>query len=415
MKITRFQANGIFSCGEIDLDLKDRGLVLVTGYSKDEGSSNGAGKSSVANKGIIWTLFGVTAGGLRGDGVTNRHLAGSKKQVFGEVTIESGDNVCYTIRRERPSSLKLFLADTEISGKTAADTQEQINRILGFDYKTFIQTSFFGQGRTLSYASLTPKGQKEVLESILPMEEVDKWAKYATDQWKLVSVEAAKVDKLASAAFTRLITLKEEHENVKRYAENFEESRQGAVEHAVQQANLVDTRYDGTLFDLHKELNQYSGLDKPEIDQEFSNRKAKFQTELEVNDDVLKSAHHSLSGWTTQRNAYLKQQQELDQGLECPVCLRPFEGSRSKEDHEEAHKLIAAKIDEATINVSLATEAVSHYTKEYHRLSEAISNIQVQIIELGKMRKEKAEIEHKIAMLDQKREAEKQRFLEEAE
>jgi DNA repair exonuclease SbcCD ATPase subunit len=62
------------------------------------------------------------------------------------------------------------------------DTQRLIDQLLGADFKTFIQTAYFGQGRTIHYASLTPREQKAVLENILPMEDVDRWAGYAEKQ-----------------------------------------------------------------------------------------------------------------------------------------------------------------------------------------------------------------------------------------
>jgi len=72
MNILRMSAQNLFSTIQVELDLEDRGLLLIDGMSEDEGCSNGAGKSTVANKIILWTLFGRTAGGLKADNVVNR-------------------------------------------------------------------------------------------------------------------------------------------------------------------------------------------------------------------------------------------------------------------------------------------------------------------------------------------------------
>lgn len=178
MKLLSLEVQNLFSLGKVTVNLNSRGLVLVTGVSEDSpGGSNGAGKSSLANKSIIWILYGQTPHGLKADKVKNRHTKGKAK---GIVVFEGVDGREYRIERERPSKLSLFIEGQDVSQKDSKDTQVLINRALGRDFKTFIQTDFFGQGRMMSYANLPPAGQKAVLEQILPMEDLDKWAKTTT-------------------------------------------------------------------------------------------------------------------------------------------------------------------------------------------------------------------------------------------
>ena len=112
MKLLNFKFNNIFALGKGEISLDDRGLVLVTGYSEDEGDANGAGKSSLANKGICWTLYGQTAGGLKADGVINRH---GTKSGWGEITYLGNDGKKYTVRRERPVKLTLRQGKKDLS------------------------------------------------------------------------------------------------------------------------------------------------------------------------------------------------------------------------------------------------------------------------------------------------------------
>jgi DNA repair exonuclease SbcCD ATPase subunit len=170
MKLLSFTWNNIFSLGKGSLCLDDRGLTLVTGFSEDEGSSNGAGKSSLANKAILWVLYGQTAGGLRADAIVNRH---GKKSGWGEIAFHADDGTLYTVRRARPAKLTLMREDTDISAKKATETQLLIDQALGQSFQTFIQANMFGQGRTLSYASLPGAEQKKVLEQILPIQTLD--------------------------------------------------------------------------------------------------------------------------------------------------------------------------------------------------------------------------------------------------
>jgi len=173
LRILNLSASNVFSLGEVQVPLHNRGLVLVTGYSADEGGANGAGKSSLANKAILWCLFGQTAGGLRADEVVNRHTA---PPCFVEITFQGSDGKDYIVKRSRkPSSLELHCGTERLTQRNEKETQELINRALGRNYETFVYSDFFGQGRDDNFLSLNPKDQKAILERILPISQVSKW------------------------------------------------------------------------------------------------------------------------------------------------------------------------------------------------------------------------------------------------
>jgi len=203
MRLISLIAENVFSIGYVELDLTKRGVLLVTGYSEDEGSANGAGKSSVANKAILWGLYGRTASGSRADSVINCHNPKFKALVTIEFNSDNGDK--YIISRSRnPNKLRLCGIDgTDFSSRNEAETQEKINGLLGKDFDTFIQTDFFGQGREASYVALKPADQKAVLESILPIEKLNIWADKAWEGMKSYENQLAKtsnqVEKTKSA------------------------------------------------------------------------------------------------------------------------------------------------------------------------------------------------------------------------
>ncbi|MDY6957704.1 MAG: AAA family ATPase [Halobacteriota archaeon] len=189
MRLLRLRASKLFSIGDepVEISLDNLGLVLITGRSVDEGSSNGSGKSTVANKAIIWTLFGQTAGGIRGDSVINRHLGGSG--TFGEVILEGDKGDRYRIvRKRKPSSLSLEkysffdTSFTDITLRSQTETQKLINEIIGRDINSFIQTDFFGQGRSQSFLALSPAQQIELVEQILPISNINEWIEYAKEE-----------------------------------------------------------------------------------------------------------------------------------------------------------------------------------------------------------------------------------------
>jgi DNA repair exonuclease SbcCD ATPase subunit len=186
VKPISIEIDNLYSIGHIEESLENRGLLLVSGYSKDDHTANGSGKSSFANKCLVWTKYGKT---LSGHTVpVNRYT--SKKSGYGRYVFQTNDSPDqrYRITRgKNPSTLKLeqrvMLPDTwvDISAKKMSDTQSMIDLLLGRNFDTFSQTDAFGQGRMLDYIQLTPKARKEVLEQILPMEMLDQWAGHSEE------------------------------------------------------------------------------------------------------------------------------------------------------------------------------------------------------------------------------------------
>ncbi len=174
MKLIRLRADKVFSLGRINESLENLGLTMVTGFSHDENSANGAGKSSFTRNALLWGLYGQIMGGARGDDVINRHTNG--KDCYVEIDFRGVDEQVYElVRTKNPNGLKLTCEDKDLSCKLEKDTQQLINKALGRDFKSFIQTDFFGQGRKLSFFELIPSEQKEIIDDILPLEYLTEW------------------------------------------------------------------------------------------------------------------------------------------------------------------------------------------------------------------------------------------------
>lgn len=183
MRLLRFKAQNLFSLGNVDLDLDKRGLLLITGHSLDEGGANGSGKSSLSNKGLLWTLYGSTASGERADAAINR-FAEADSTCVGLLDLESNSGNQYRVVRSRcPNRLSVVDLSTgaDISCKTEKETQALINKIVGRTRETFLQTDFFGQGKLAAFLDLTPKAQVELLETILPFDRLAELAEKTKD------------------------------------------------------------------------------------------------------------------------------------------------------------------------------------------------------------------------------------------
>jgi DNA repair exonuclease SbcCD ATPase subunit len=189
VKLLSLKAHNVFSIGTVELDLKDRGLTLVTGWSYDDNNGNMAGKSSVANHCISWGLYGRTVHGIKADDVINTSIPHAKHCGV-TLHFEGIDGCEYRIYRARkPKSLVLSIKNVDedewgdLSKRNEKDTQELIDKLLGRDHRTFIQSDFFGQGRERSFLALAGSDQRAVIEEILPLTSLEGWSENAKEEY----------------------------------------------------------------------------------------------------------------------------------------------------------------------------------------------------------------------------------------
>lgn len=173
MKIVKLQIENFLVIGEAEVDLKDRGLMLVQGVNDDDSSasSNGAGKSSIADA-ICWGIYGVTARDVSGDDVVNDKVS---KDCSVIVTIEDGDERYQIMRFRKHKDFKnaLMLGKyvnekggyyNDITKGTTALTQEAINKIMGCSVEVFRSAVYAGQEQMPDLPGMTDKQLKLIIE-----------------------------------------------------------------------------------------------------------------------------------------------------------------------------------------------------------------------------------------------------------
>lgn len=163
--------NGFLSYrGEIELDFDQIDLACVIGQ-------NGAGKSSLLDA-ITWALFGKARS--VDDDLINLHQV--QAIIWFEFFYE--DQLYRIERSKKRGGTKQVLLNVwnpvdemwmDFSEGTNTATQEKIERILKMDYETFINASFFLQGKADQFAQQRPADRKKTLAKIL---ELDIWEQY---------------------------------------------------------------------------------------------------------------------------------------------------------------------------------------------------------------------------------------------
>lgn len=168
---------------------KHSGLTLIEGENQDDPSSisNGAGKSSIF-EGLRWVLFGSTLRGLASDEVVNSQVG---KDCMVGVWFEV-DGKSYLLQRYRKhrtlkNSVHLLTYNDKgqweaINTKSDKDTTELVSRLIGADERVFDSIVFLGYGFGNSFAGLTDKEQKQILENILGISYLSELLERARDR-----------------------------------------------------------------------------------------------------------------------------------------------------------------------------------------------------------------------------------------
>src|SRR6266487_2598837 len=166
----------------VELDFTTFDLACISGH-------NGAGKSSLLDA-ITWALFGEARG--KSSEVIN--LNSSAAEVA--LTFRHEENT-YRIQRTLPRNKSTVLEFQvknhdgwrALTEKTTRETQERIEQTLRLDYDTFVNASFFLQGKADQFTQQNPTKRKEVLSNILGLEMWEQYKNRSAERRKIIERE----------------------------------------------------------------------------------------------------------------------------------------------------------------------------------------------------------------------------------
>lgn len=169
----------------VELDFSGFDLACISG-------ANGAGKSSLLDA-ITWALFGQAR--RRDDAIINAHCNAA------EVVLDfhyEGNH--YRVQRSKPSGktglLEFYVRDgtdgwRPLTEHSLRETEAHIQRTIRMDYETFINASFFLQGKADQFAQQRPGDRKRILASILGLEVWETYRERAAERRRNLENEQA--------------------------------------------------------------------------------------------------------------------------------------------------------------------------------------------------------------------------------
>ncbi len=207
---------------------------------------NGAGKSSLLDA-FTWSLFGEA----RGKGTEIINLNQDVKAAEVALTFEYEGNV-YRVQRTLPRNkstvLEFQVQDGDmwrpLTEKTTRETQSRIEQTLRLDYETFINASFFLQGKADQFTQKKASDRKAVLSSILGLEIWDTYKDRAAERRRTLELEINEIDGRVAEIDAEL---SEEDERQRRLGELEESLKQLTRAREAQESALENIRRNAAL------------------------------------------------------------------------------------------------------------------------------------------------------------------------
>ena len=159
--------------------------LLVGNIEGDYSKSNGSGKSAVFEA-ITWSLFNNSRSSSKNDNI--RWGQDSCKVEIEFLHEEDKYKVVRERYRKSSTSNVYFFREnslgewTDLTKETATETNNYITRVIGMDYKTFLNTVYFRQNDISEFAEADPGSKKEIIKNIVDISKWDVYEKKAKEK-----------------------------------------------------------------------------------------------------------------------------------------------------------------------------------------------------------------------------------------
>lgn len=305
-----------------ELDFRSFDLACISG-------PNGAGKSSLLDA-MTWALFGEARG--KSSDIINLNSTAAEVAL----TFTHEDNT-YRVQRTLPrnkSTILEFQVQSDggwrpLTEKTTRDTQARIEQTLHLDYDTFVNASFFLQGKADQFTQQNPGKRKEVLSNILGLEMWEEYKNRSSERRKLIEREVdaiqariEEIDAELSEEDSRKTRLAELESTLKQLTtartaqESVLESIKMTVAALDEQRKLVDTLNAS----LERSRSQLSGLearlaDKQADHDSYANLVDRAK-EIESKHKEWQKVRKDLEGWDRTASQFHEHEKERTPLLE---------------------------------------------------------------------------------------------------
>ncbi|EAS5283875.1 exonuclease [Salmonella enterica] len=252
MKFLKLQVENFMALANADIELDQRGLVLIQGINSGDSSaaSNGAGKSTLMNS-LMWCLYGETAHGVKGDDVLS---TGHEKNCRVMVTIEDEGKRYAIIRHRKHKEFKNRLIvrgeDGDMTKGKDTLTQEFVERLIGASKEVFMASIYASQEAMPDLPGMSDKNLKTIVEEAAGVDRLTKAYAIARERANAAAARMETTKTKMDACLSLVESSQNELESAKTSSAAWERDRDKRLD--VARADLVGAEV--TLTEVEMEL-----------------------------------------------------------------------------------------------------------------------------------------------------------------
>jgi exonuclease SbcC len=363
----------------VELDFNGIDLACISGH-------NGAGKSSLLDA-ITWTLFGE-ARGKSSDVINLNQDIKAAEIVFTFSHEQNTYRVQRTLPRNKSTVLEFQIQNGEawrpLTEKTTRDTQARIEQTLRLDYETFVNASFFLQGKADEFTQQNATKRKEVLSNILGLEIWDEYKNRTAEKRKAIEREVDEIDGRVAEIDAELAeeeTRKNRLEEIQRTLNQLSAAREA------QESALENIRKSAALLNEQRKLTSTlsTSLERARFSlKSIESRLAAKQAEGVAYADLVNRAKEIEATY----KAWQKARKELEEWEKTASQFREHEKERApllekiaveKARLEEEKRALLAEADEISNQLSANSDLKNEIAKAQKLLAEAEEKIKTRV------------------------------------
>jgi exonuclease SbcC len=391
----RLQIVGFLSYhNPVEIDFTGFDIACISG-------SNGAGKSSILDA-ITWVLFGEAR--RHDDAVINQRTQRENKPA--KITLDfEYEGSLYRVQRskhkDKTTTLDFYISIKDdrwksLTASSLRSTEEYIQQTLHLDYETFVNASFFLQGKADMFAQQKPSDRKRILSSILRL---DVWEEYKEETATRRRVSESSLTVCENMLSSINETLGEEYSRRETLNNLIEEQGEAykllnANKKILDKQHLVTSQYETEQAQLNKLISEINDLQYSIGEKlgQLEDRKSE-QDEYSL---LLKHEYETKAGY--------KEFQEYQGALEdynaAAVLYHKYSAERdvTLSQIESIRKILQNNIDNLTVRESEVVDLEQHC----NILSKQIAGYQDTIIAKEEELKVRTKLEKELQELEAK-------------
>ncbi len=360
----------------VELDFHSFEVACISGQ-------NGAGKSSLLDA-MTWSLFGEARG--KSSDVINLHTDVKAAEVV--FTFQHEQNT-YRVQRSLPRGKSTVLEFQvlhphpegeggwkPLTEKTTRDTQTRIEQTLRLDYETFVNASFFLQGKADQFTQQNASRRKDVLSNILGLEIWEEYKTRTADKRKFIE---SRVDEIEGRIAEIDAELAEEQARTSRLEELQRSLKQLSTAREAQESILENLKKNAALLNEQRKLTSAlaAGLERSRsalaaVEARLAGKQAERASfadlvnraqEIEVAYKTWQTIRRELEDWEKTAAEFLEHQKDRAP-LQEAIAVE-------KTKLEEERRSLVAEADEISNQSSVNSELRSRIEAVKLALSEA--------------------------------------------